>query len=433
MKLRVLPLLAIFVSLVCIAFLGYRGYQWWQKYEKKKALFLYFQKNSPVTKRIPRDTLLYVNLYDLKRVHDQLRDTDISQVLAHWLDTGMSENEKPNPLLGGMLEKTILNIVGDEFAVALLPSKQRPFDFLAVARIAPGSDFLLNLALSSAKNIEKIDSGDKIFYRSKTKDANFPTILIYVQENLAYASNSFQRLKESYSSEGNGPDSLSKSAVEAIPEDTILFAQLQKPQARALLHGNGKVYRLQISDLPAVPAHVPEIRESESDVLRIQTNSPGFIGHPSVAYVLQSISEEPVSAVLLSFTKSVEAANFEQSVAASFNPEIPESFSQDGIQCLRHSSHQEEFICRKGVSLLLARGQFSPDQAEFLEKKPAGQSPFIFRIQFQKNAIRQYHERVQNKDWSVFSGNEPFYFLSCIKQVTGGIDKTGREIGIELE
>jgi hypothetical protein len=153
LKLRVLPLLAIFVSLVCIGFLGYRGYGWWQKYQKRKALFLYFQKNSPVTKRIPEDTLLYINIYDLKRVHDQLRETHLSQVLAHWLDTGMSENEKPNPLLGGMLEKTILNIVGDEFALALLPSKQRPFDFLAIARIAPGSDFLLNLELSSAKNI----------------------------------------------------------------------------------------------------------------------------------------------------------------------------------------------------------------------------------------------------------------------------------------
>ena len=434
MKFKVLPLLAIFVSLVCIGFLGYRGYQWWLKDQKRKALFLYFQKNSPVTKRIPKDTLLYINLYDLKRVHDQLRDTDLSQVLAHWLDTGMSENEKPNPLLGGMLEKTILNIVGDEFALALLPSKQRPFDFLALARIAPGSDFLLNLALSSAKNIEKIDSGDKIFYRSKTKDPNFPTITIYVQENLAYASNSFQRLKEAYSSEGTGPDFLSQSSVEAIPEDTMLFAQLQKPHARALLHGKGKFYRLQLSDLPAVSSHVPEIRESDSDVLRIQTNSPGFIGQPSATYILQSIMGKPVSAVLLSFPKPDEAVGFEKGVVASFNPEIPEPFSEDGIQCLRHSSAREqEFICRKGVSLLMAQGQFSVDQAKFLERHPKGQSPFIFRIQFQRNTIHEYRTRVQNNDWSHFLGNEAFYFLSCIKQISGGIDETGREIGIELE
>jgi hypothetical protein len=434
MKFRVLRLLAIFVSLVCIGFLGYRGYGWWQKYQKRKALFLYFQKNSPVTKRIPKDALLYINLYDLRRVYDQLRETDLSQVLAHWLDTGMSENEKPNPLLGGMLEKTILNIVGDEFAIALLPAKERPFDFVAIARIAPGSDFLLNLALSSAKNIEKIDSGDKILYRSKTKDPNFPAILIHVQENLAYASNNFQRLKESYSSEGTGPDFLARSSVEPIPENTVLFAQLQKPHARALLHGEGKFYRLQISDLPAVSTHVPEIRKSDSDVLRIQTNSPGFIGHPSAAYVLQSVMEEPASAVLLSFSKPEKAASFEQRVVASFNPVIPESFSKDGIQCLRHtSSRDEEFICRKGVSLLMARGQFSLDQASFLEKHPGGQSPFVFRIQFRKDTIREYHSRVQNKDWSDFSGNEPFYFLSCIKQITGGIDQTNKEIAIELE
>lgn len=430
MKFRVLPLLAIFVSLVCIGFLGYRGYGWWQKYQKRKALFLYFQKNSPVTKRIPKDTLLYINLYDLKRVHDQLRETHLSQVLAHWLDTGMSENEKPNPLLGGMLEKTILNIIGDEFALALLPSTERPFDFLAVARIAPGSDFLLNLALSSAKNIEKIDSGDKIFYRSKTKDPNFPEILIHVQENLAYASNSFGRMKAAYSSEGAGPDFLSQSSVEAIPEDTVLFAQMQKPEARALLHGKGKFYRLEISDLPAVSSHVPEIRESNSDVLRIQTNSPEFIGHPSAAYVLQSILEQPVSAVLLSFSKPEKAAQFEQSVVARFNPEIPESFSKDGVNCLKH---EEEFICRKGVSLLMAQDPFSIEQANFLERHPGGKAPFIFHIQFHKDTIREYYSRVLNKDWSHFSGKEPFYFLSCIKQITGGIDQTGREIGIELE
>ena len=430
MKHRVLPLLAIFVSLVCIGFLGYRGYGWWQKYQKRKALFLYFQKNSPVTKRIPKDTLLYINLYDLKRVHDQLRETDLSQVLAHWLDTGMSENEKPNPLLGGMLEKTILNIVGNEFALALLPSKQAPFDFLAIARIAPGSDFLLNLALSSAKNIEKIDSGDKIFYRSKTKDPNFPTILIHVQENLAYASNSFERLKVAYGFEGPGPDFLSQSSVEAIPEDTVLFAQMQKPHARALLHGKGKFYRLEISDLPSVPSHVPEIREGDSDVLRIQTNSPGFVGHPSATYVLQSVMEKPVSAVLLSFSKPEKAAEFEQSAVSRFNPEIPESFSKDGVHCLRHG---EEFICRRGVSLLMAQDPFSIDQANFLEKHPGGEAPFILRIQLQKDTIREYYSRVRTKDWSQFSGKEPFYFLSCIKQISGGIDQTGREISIELE
>jgi hypothetical protein len=434
MKHKVLPLLAIFVSLVCVGFLGYRGYHWWQKYQKRKALFIYFQKNSPVTKRIPQDALLYVNLYDFKRVNDELRDTDLSQVLAHWLDTGMSENEKPNPLLGGMLEKTILNIVGDEFALALLPSKQQPFDFLAIARIAPGSDFLLNLALSSAKNIEKIDSGDKIFYRSKTKDPNFPTIIIHVQEDLAYASNNFSRLKAAYGSEGAGPDFLSKSAVEAIPEDTVLFAQMQKPQALALLYGTGKNYRFQISDLPAVSAHIPEIREGDSDVLRIQTNSPGFIGYPSATYLLQSQSGAPSSAVLLSFPKSSEAVEFEQKVVASFNPEIPESFSKDGIDCLRHTSAREdEFICRRGVSLLMAQGAFSPEKAKFVEQNPKGQSPFIFRINFQKDAIRDYHQRVKNKDWSQFPGNEAFYFLSCIKQISGGIDETGREIGIELE
>ena len=434
MKLRVLPLLAIFVSLICAGFLGYNGYQWWQKQQKRKALFLYFQKNSPVTKRIPKDAILYVNLYDLKRVHDQLRETDLSQVLAHWLDTGMSENEKPNPLLGGMLEKTILNIVGDEFALALLPANDRPFDFLAVARITPGSDFLLNLALSSAKNVEKIDSDDKIFYRAKTKNPNFPDILLHIQENLAYASNSFERLKQAYAAEGSGPEFLANSSVEGIPEDTLLFVQNKNPQIRAVMHGSGKAYRVQITDVPKIPAHPPEIRNSSSDVIKIETNGPGLIGQPAATYLLQTIGGKPVSAVLLSFSKPAEAIQFEQKVVGTFNPEIPETFSKDGIDCVRHvSTKEEEFVCRHGISLLLAQGQFPLALAKFLSGPPKGESAFVFRIHHQKEPLQEYYRRVQNKDWSRFSEAEPFYFLSCIKRIAGGIDQTSSEIGIELE
>ena len=434
MKLRVLPILAIFISLACIGFLGYRGYQWWQKHQKRKALFLYFQKNSPVTKRIPKDAFLYLNLYDLKRVNDQIRNTDLSNVLAHWLDTGMSENDKPNPLLGGMLEKTILNIVGDEFAIALLPSKERPFDLLAIARIAPGSDFLLNLALSSAKNIEKIDSGDKIFYRSKTKNPNFPSIILHIQEDLAYASNSFQRLKEAYTQEGSGPEFLSNLTVEGIPEDTLIFAQNKAPQIRALLHGSGKSYNLQFSNIPNIKAHPPVIRESSADVIKIETNGPGLIGQPAATYLLQSINEQPVSAMLLSFSKPVQAKYFEQKIVATFNPVIPETFSRDGIECFRHvTTKEEEFICRRGISLLMAQGNFPLQQANFLTSQPKGESPFILRIDFQKEQLQSFHDRVKNKDWSHFSRAEAFHFLSCIKQVTGGIDETGREIRIDLE
>ena len=434
MKLRVLPILAIFVSLICASFLGYRGYQWWQKHQKRKALFLYFQKKSPVTKRIPEDALLYINLYDLKRTHDQLRNTDFSKVLAHWLDTGMSENKKPNPLLGGMLEKTILNIIGDEFAVAALPSDERPFDFLAVARIAPGSDFLLNLALSSAKNIEKIDSGDKIFYRSKTKNPNFPSVILHIQEDLAYASNNFQRLKEAYTQEGSGPAFLSSATVEGIPEDTLIFAQNKNPEIRALLHGTGKTYNLQFSNIPTIKAHPPLIQEGASDVVKIETNGPGLIGQPAATYLLQSINGQPVSAILLSFAKPAQAKHFEQKIIASFNPELPETFSRDGIDCLRHvSTKEEEFVCRSGISLLMAQGRFPLQQAKFLNAQPKGESPFILRIDFQKEQLQQYYDRVKNKDWSRFSGAEALHFLSCIKQITGGIDETNRQIGIELE
>jgi hypothetical protein len=87
LKLRVLPFLAIVIAAICISFIGYRGYYWWQKHEKRKALFLYFQKNSPVTKRIPDDAFFYANLYDLRRVQDQLKNTNFYRVFGYWLDT----------------------------------------------------------------------------------------------------------------------------------------------------------------------------------------------------------------------------------------------------------------------------------------------------------------------------------------------------------
>jgi hypothetical protein len=434
MKLKVLPLLALLVSLICLGFLGYRGYQWWQKYQKRKALFLYFQKNSPVTKRIPKDAFLYINLYDLKRVHDQLRDTDLYEVLAHWLDTGMSENEKSNPLLGGMLEKTILNIIGDEFSIALLPSKERAFDFLAIARIAPGSDFLLNLALSSARNIEKIDSGDRIFYRSRTKNPNFPVIVLHIQENLAYASNNFERLKESYGKEGTGPDFLAEASVEAIPEDTFLFVQNRDPEIRALLYGSKKVYRAEISNVPGLTAYPPEIQDSDSDVMEIETNGPALIGQPAMNYLLQSIHEEPVNAVLLSFPEPTLAEQFEEKMVSSLNPMEVQTFSKGGIECVRHvSGSNEEFICRSGISLLMAEGAFPLGHANFLNKAPSGESPFILRIDLRKEELQDFHQRVKNKDWSLFLQSEAFYFLSCIKQITGGFDQENRQITIELE
>jgi hypothetical protein len=434
LKLKVLPLIAVLVSFVCISFLGYRGVQWWKKHQARKALSLYFQRNSPVTKRIPQDAFFYANFYDLKRVHDQLNNTSLYEVFAHWLDTGMSENEKANPLLGGMLEKTILNIVGDEFAIALMPQKDTQFDFLAVARIAPGSDFLLNLALSNAKNIEKIDTEQRIFYRIRTKDVRFPSIVIHVQENFAYASNNFQRLKQAYSGEGKGPEFLTNSEIVGIPEDTILFLQTKNPEFRGLLSGTGRDYRFLISDAPSVRGTAPNIQKTSTDVVRIQTNAAALIGQPTGTYLLQSKEGVPVSALLLGFSTTQESTEFEQKILTRMGPDPPEIFKKDGIECARETSgRSEEFVCRNGISLLLAQGQFALSNATFQNDPPSGKTPIVFKIDFEKNTIRDYQTLVQNKDWSRFQKASPFYFLSCVKQVDGVIDQTNREIDIELE
>jgi len=436
LKLRVLRGVVISVCLICAAFLSYRGYQWWEKYQKRKALFVYFQKNSPVTKRIPADALLYANLYDLKRVHEDLRDTSLYKVFSHWLDTGMAENEKPNPLLGGMLEKTILNIIGEEIGLALLPSQKEKLHFLSVARITAGSDFLINLALSSAKNVEKIDSEDAILYRVKTKDPDYPAIWIAVDDDLAYASSNLKRLQQAYRKEGTGPDFLKNLSVHGIPEDTMLFFNSKEPQIEALVHGEGHNYRLELSGIPTLNGTVPDIESDTRQVVRVRTNAPAFIGRPTAAYSLQVIDGKPVSAVLLGFSDAAGAARYEESLLTHMTGEAPEMlqpFNSGGIDCRRKIGASEDFVCRSGRSLLLARGNFSPAMAKFVQNKTEPESPFVFSVELNKTAIHEFEQLVKQKDWSRFNNALPFYFLSCIKQIKGEINSTANQISIELE
>src|SRR5262249_8705698 len=142
--------------LVSIGYLCYRGYDWWKLREQQKALFVYLTQKSPVVKRIPQDAFAYANLINFRRINDDRQGTRFGDVLNHWLDTGMSNKQKSNSMLGGILEKTILNVIGEEIAIAAVPSSQRLCDLVAVARLASGSDLLLNWALAAAKHTEKI-------------------------------------------------------------------------------------------------------------------------------------------------------------------------------------------------------------------------------------------------------------------------------------
>jgi hypothetical protein len=290
----------------------------------------------------------------------------------------------------------------------------------------------LNLALSSAKNVEKIDSGDKIFYRVKTKDTTFPFFIIHIQENLAYASNDYQRLKQAYTAEGNGPEFLSTASIEGIPEDTILFAELKKPKIRALLYGQQNLYRLIVDGSPAVSTLPPALRNSENDIVRIETNGSELVGAPAATYLLQSHGGQPLSALLLNFRSPSQAQAFEQQVMSKFNPEFPEMFTVDDAQCLRHAS-DSRFLCRSGVSVLLSEGDFSPHTAEFKQKHSQKSMPFILNIDFKKDPIREFRLRAQNKDWSQFAKSSPFYFLSCVTNISGGINADSHEIAIEIE
>src|SRR5438105_2229885 len=100
MRIRFSHILVAIISFGCLAILGYRFYRWHQDEEKRKQLFSYFQSASPITRRMPADTLVYADFLDLNRVYSGLQQTDLYQVVIHWLDTGMSNRQKANPVMG---------------------------------------------------------------------------------------------------------------------------------------------------------------------------------------------------------------------------------------------------------------------------------------------------------------------------------------------
>src|SRR5438045_6928756 len=123
MRIRFSHIVIAIISFGCLAILGYRVYRWHQDEEKRKALFAYFQRGSAITRHMPADTLMYADFFDLNRVHSELQQTDLYQVLIHWLDTGMSNRQKANPVMGSMLEKTVLNVIGREIGISVVPGK----------------------------------------------------------------------------------------------------------------------------------------------------------------------------------------------------------------------------------------------------------------------------------------------------------------------
>jgi hypothetical protein len=435
LKRKIFTGITILILLICISFLLYRGHKWWQVQQKRKALFVYFQKNSPVTQRIPEDAFLYLNLFDFKRVHASLQDTRFYEVLTHWLDTGMSENHKANPLVGGMLETTILNVIGEEFAIALVPSRDRTPDIFAVAKLAPGSDLLLQLALSTTKNVRKIPFEEENIFALQTKLPNFPQLFVHVDELFAYACSNEDRIRKVHST-GKGPTFLAKLDVQAIPEDTFLFLHAKNPSFSTLMHGGKNVFHLKASSGLEIQSHLPRFDHNGSTVLQLQTNGTEALRQPAATYAVHSINDQPFSSLFLSFPSKENARRFEESVISRLEIE-PHSLKPDtvnGLNCLRYSSGiSERLICKDDVHLLLAQGEPAVRQAAAsLKGIQRKKLPLTVTIEFRPEKLSSYFQKVTSQDWSQFPEAKAFYFLSCIKQIQGSIDGSQNEIIAEI-
>jgi hypothetical protein len=435
LKRKIFSVVTAIVLVVCIGFLLYRGYQWWQMQQKRKALFVYFQTKSPVTQKIPEDAFLYMNLFDFKRVHGGLQETKLYEVLSHWLDTGMAENHKANPLVGGMLETTILNVIGEEIALSLVPSGNKTPDLFVVAKLAPGSDFLIQLALSNSKNVRKIPFEEESIYGLQTKLADHPEIFIHVDEPFAYASSSETRIKKVHKP-GKGPEFLAQLDVEPIPEDTFLFVQSKDPSFSSILHGGRHTYHLKASSSAHIPSHLPQWNGKNEAVIQFQTNGTEILKQPAASYALYSINDEPASSLFLSFPSKDNATRYQQNALQEL--QIPADLlmpiTMDGLPCFQYSSGgKDRFICKENQNLLLAQNEPAVKQARSSLKRIQRTSlPLTLKVDFQPAQISHYLKKVVNQDWDRFPNAKEFYFLSCVKQIQGGIDGSQNEIVAEI-
>ncbi|PWT91621.1 MAG: hypothetical protein C5B54_04985, partial [Acidobacteria bacterium] len=215
---RLFRILFQVVVLISAAYLVYRGYHLWQLHQREKALFVYLTQDSAILKKIPSDAFAYLVLYDFKQIADDIQGSKLNDVIDHWFDTGMSGSQKANPMMGGLLEKTILNLIGEEIAVAAVPSSKNVLDIVAVAKLRSGSDLMLKLGLAAAKHIEKIPYQENVIYSFATKRDDWPQFYVCIADAYAYGSSDLSRIEQIQSDSGSGPLFLKKIAAKPIPE-----------------------------------------------------------------------------------------------------------------------------------------------------------------------------------------------------------------------
>lgn len=440
MKSRLLRGILSLLILASFTAAGYHSYRWYAAHQRKKALALYFRKNSPVTRRMPEDAILYLNLYNSRRLLDAIQNTRLSKVYAHWLDTGMGEsNGTPNPLMGGMLEKTFLNVFGEEVGLAMAPGKQNGWDIVAVARLAPGSDFLLKLALSQNKKLERMENGDNVIYVVHTRNSSYPHLYLFLDSDTAYASSSLERLRASMGPEGKGPSFLAGLPDETLPDNTFLFVKGSAPSLSLLGFLEGKRLRLHAECSSVFEGPLPAEAGSSASILELLTNLPQAFHQPAGVYAFHSVDGAAVSTVLLAFDSEQSTQEYGKKVRALRSAELPnapvDTFQVGESECSRFPYKKKTaMMCERGALLLLADDMLDPNP--ILDKsgvEASRQRPLTVQIKFNRESVKEFEALAERGDWSRFAECKTLYFLGCLRSLDGGVDETRNEIVAEIE
>jgi hypothetical protein len=433
---RILNALLFIFTALAFAFLGYFGFDWYKTAQKKRQLFVYFQKESPVTQKIPQDAIAYLNLFDFKRVHSSIQGTKLNDTLAHWIDTELSGNHDPNPLIGGMLEKTILNVIGEEFGLAVLPPINNRPQLFAVARLAPGSDLIVGIALASNRKLKKTRIGNDTVYALPSGHFDVGDLYIVIKSNFAYAATDPQRMEAALKGNSGGPDFLQDLPVTQIPEDTFVFVQTKQPALSAIIHGNNKRYSLETSSESLVRSCIPPV-PANSALFQFQTNAPEIFNQPSASFALQSINGAPAARFAFSFVSSEAAQNFESSFLRNVNYEkkLQDNRENSDVRCVPLRIEDDDLtFCSKGRTYLIAES--------FIDLKTAAAGmrdvqvenlPVTLKVQAQPQSLTSFQQKIESADWTEFSKSSAFYFLSCLKKIQGSIDGSNHEIVAEIQ
>jgi hypothetical protein len=314
---------------------------------------------------------------------------------------------------------------------------EKELDFIAIARLAPGSDFLIRLALSQNKKLGRESLGDATVYSYQSRNPQVPLLYIYVDANFAYLASSLATLKNSLVP-GAGPAFLKTGIQESLSENTFLFARCADPEITLTAAGRNNHFQFHARTGALLSGAIPS-RMGASPVLELLTNAPRILKQPSASIAIHEVDGAPVSTLLLAFQDRQRAERFKTKVENKFTDGIAsesiEELQAPEVNCLRFPYRDvQRTLCVKDQLFMQTEGSIDP----LALLKDAGvaaaqKRPLTLQVSFQKKAVAEYGEMADEDDWSRFPSARAFYFLSCIRDIRGGIGSGQDEISIDIE